>query len=351
MEVKKKRILWVDIAKALAILSVPISHTLELNSTLRAAIFSFHMPIFFILSGYTPKLATDWPTFWKRLKKNFFCMMIPVFIVLLIFAVREALRFGGIELLPSKILYLVRQYFILPAPDDGYTLLNLTSNWFIISLFLAKILMDIVNIVIKSDKSYLVNLMLGAFGVYLGVSKHFFIPYLDLVLVGIMFIQLGILWRKHEAVIKKYTAPLLLAAFFYWLGQILRGEYIELYTRYYPKLELTFLESIAAVFLVCNFAIVLEESAKKAKGFQQKIVNALVFLGKNTLLFYLIHSLDTSVFFFWDIGHNTFIKIVIRLALNLALFLIAYYSFKFFKIKILPRFYNLRKNKAKNRLN
>ena len=87
MKEVKKRILWVDIAKALTILSVPISHTLEIEMTLRTMFFSFHMPLFFILSGFTTKLATDWKTFRARLKKNFLHLIVPAFIVLVIFAI------------------------------------------------------------------------------------------------------------------------------------------------------------------------------------------------------------------------------------------------------------------------
>ena len=331
----KQRILWIDIAKALAILSVPVSHTIEIGSKLRIAIFSVHMPIFFILSGYTTRLATDWTTFFKRLKKNILAMIVPVLVVLAIFAAYEALRFGGLHLWPSKMLYIIRQYFILPQPTDP-SLYNLTTVWFVIALFYAKVLMDIINIVIKSEKNYLMNFALGGLGVYLGVSKIHLLPYLDLIFVGMMFIQIGILWREYEGLLKKYTLPLVIVAFFYWLGRALRGDFIELYTRFYAGYEISILESLAGVFMVCNFMMMLEESAKKAKGFQQNIVNGLVFIGQNTLLIYLIHCLDTSVFFFWDITPNVGLKGFIRLSLNLSIFVMLYLATHFFKAKITP---------------
>lgn len=46
-----KRLRWVDFARGLAMLSVIIGH--EKTGFLKFLIFSFHMPIFFLLSGYT----------------------------------------------------------------------------------------------------------------------------------------------------------------------------------------------------------------------------------------------------------------------------------------------------------
>ena len=50
----KKRIDWLDIAKGIAIICTIIGHSFGKNR-IGVFIFSFHMPIFFILSGYTLK--------------------------------------------------------------------------------------------------------------------------------------------------------------------------------------------------------------------------------------------------------------------------------------------------------
>ena len=48
----QKRIDWLDIAKGIAILCIIIGHSFGKNR-IGVFIFSFHMPLFFILSGYT----------------------------------------------------------------------------------------------------------------------------------------------------------------------------------------------------------------------------------------------------------------------------------------------------------
>ena len=51
----KKRIEWIDICRGLAIILVIIGHSnLETGMAfnLKSIIYSFHMPLFFVLSGY-----------------------------------------------------------------------------------------------------------------------------------------------------------------------------------------------------------------------------------------------------------------------------------------------------------
>lgn len=66
----KKRIAWVDIAKAIAIIGMIVGHEVT-NDTLRIFIFSFHMPLFFILSGYTSGPVQEWGRFLAKVKKIF----------------------------------------------------------------------------------------------------------------------------------------------------------------------------------------------------------------------------------------------------------------------------------------
>ena len=53
-EANKKRILWIDYAKAFAMFFVVIGHV-NSGNYLTNWIYSFHMPLFFFLSGITVK--------------------------------------------------------------------------------------------------------------------------------------------------------------------------------------------------------------------------------------------------------------------------------------------------------
>ena len=54
---KNKRVTYIDIAKGLAILCVIIGHTTQYIDIgiINPFVFSFHMPLFFVLSGWCMK--------------------------------------------------------------------------------------------------------------------------------------------------------------------------------------------------------------------------------------------------------------------------------------------------------
>ena len=48
----KKRLEWIDLAKGIGIILMIIGHMPSIPSAVHNWIFSFHMPLFFFLSGY-----------------------------------------------------------------------------------------------------------------------------------------------------------------------------------------------------------------------------------------------------------------------------------------------------------
>lgn len=70
---------WIDCAKGITILLVIIGHTIE--GALRGAIFSFHMPLFFILSCITYKYSANGNQFLDRMERAFCHLIIPGIII------------------------------------------------------------------------------------------------------------------------------------------------------------------------------------------------------------------------------------------------------------------------------
>lgn len=334
MKEVKKRILWVDIAKALTILTVPISHTIPLEWMLRSAIFSFHMPLFFILSGFTTKLATDWNTFFKRLKKNFLYLIVPTFLVLIIFTITDTLSKGPFTEFFPNLWFWLHEFFIEKYPNGFYTA---SAVWFLVALFWSKLVMDLVNVIFKTEKNGIIFFFLGVLGVCMGIFEFRPPAFFDLGLVGAFFMYIGMLWRKYESTIKKYTLPIAVVAGVYWFLHVMRGDFVEMWTRFYAGYEVSFLTAIAGTFLICQLAMMLEESSKKASVKMKKVIDAIATLGKNTMLLYMVHCLDTAFFGdIWDLrdGSNemVWLSCAIRLILDFAMFVILYNSIKLFRI-------------------
>ena len=79
------RIAWIDAAKGFAILLVVYGHN---NPGISAYIYSFHMPLFFVVAGFFHPVSGQFSDFWKGVKKRWNQLVIPYYlwaIVLFIF--------------------------------------------------------------------------------------------------------------------------------------------------------------------------------------------------------------------------------------------------------------------------
>ena len=82
-----KRIQWVDIVKGIAILAMITGRSLTGTpgeNLLTLLIYSFHMPIFFIMSGFTTKIQKDKKIIGRKLFKLAKKILIPTIIVVII---------------------------------------------------------------------------------------------------------------------------------------------------------------------------------------------------------------------------------------------------------------------------
>lgn len=83
----RQRIDWIDTAKGLCMILVIVGHTLPYGNLMRNFIFSFHMPAFFFLTGYTARRPDTWQGFARRVKKDFAALIVPVLGVVQVFNV------------------------------------------------------------------------------------------------------------------------------------------------------------------------------------------------------------------------------------------------------------------------
>lgn len=71
------RIAWVDNARAIGILLVVVGHAPGLPPVLHRLIYSFHMPLFFFLSGYLLQSSGPEPSVWHFLKRSARSLLVP----------------------------------------------------------------------------------------------------------------------------------------------------------------------------------------------------------------------------------------------------------------------------------
>ncbi len=157
----KKRELWIDNAKAIAMILIILGHTSdELTGLIRFDfVYGIHLVVFFVLSGYTVK---DMPLSLDYVRKKFTRLMVPYFIccfaVLCMDIFNEFFIYGerslvGITEHISKDI--ARSFFA----SGGYTSFGeidignrIGAIWFLPALFFALVIFQLIVATIRNNK-------------------------------------------------------------------------------------------------------------------------------------------------------------------------------------------------------
>ena len=200
-----QRIAYIDVAKGIGILLVALAHAdVSLFSPyLHKFIYSFHMPLFFFLSGYFFNPETP---FWKLLKRRFNSVLKPyLFTIFLIYLVsisftnmRFATAFGRI----LKSIYATGYY------------IDWVQLWFLPSLFVTSLFAFLLyrSVLFRINNRYIRwGILLGMQAVAVAFLDAFY-PY-----------SLTLLGKDYELFGLPFSLDLvLLSGFFYILGVEIR---------------------------------------------------------------------------------------------------------------------------------
>ncbi len=142
---KKKRLCYVDIARAFAIISIVLGHTIvhsEHLGTLFKLLYSFHIALFFMISGFIFKIK-DNESFLSFFKRKFLRIMIPYFIWALAFLIPYMLFGGSIGNkldVPSSFNLKTMLFNTLYGNGNMNALKQNTALWFLPALFSMEII-------------------------------------------------------------------------------------------------------------------------------------------------------------------------------------------------------------------
>ena len=121
-----KRLQYIDVAKGVVILLVILGHLVAFNKLFWLWIFAFHMPFFFIMSGYCSSDKSYELNFKEYLMKYVKALLIPALLIRIIYLF---VGVSGVDIHQQEWVHNAFLNFIHPL-----------SEWFIMSLFLSKIL-------------------------------------------------------------------------------------------------------------------------------------------------------------------------------------------------------------------
>ncbi len=283
------RIKWIDTAKGIAMICVVLGHMSI--SYINDIVFAFHMPVFFILSGYMMRMK---PHEVNRayIQNKFRSLMKPYFITCLCVMCMDILNSkfilddARIEMLTSIVVNDLIRGFFASGTIDTFGEIQLPgiigAIWFLPAMFFTSIgAQYVINRFDKKQQFAIAGLLMA-----LGICTRDFIwlPFsIQAAFGAIIFVILG--YYLEDDLIDKMKLWIVVPVFV--LGVYLKYSRIYMVTAYYRDPILSMITAVAGVFLIIRLA-------KRMENF--RFVN---FIGKYSLFFLCVHLFELETMNVW----------------------------------------------------
>ncbi len=148
-----KRVYWVDVLKFLGIFVIYLGHFGENAGKLHPFVYTYHVPLFFFVSGFFADVKTG-ETLFSFIKKKFQKLMVPYFVFVALSVLMHAVQY---DLAAEPLLYELQRYVFAVRN----TLLH-SSLWFFSCLFAVSVLHRLILMITKSKWAVLAISMIPA---------------------------------------------------------------------------------------------------------------------------------------------------------------------------------------------
>ena len=273
----KKRIEWIDMAKGYGMIAVIISHLCL--GPLKLWIYTFHMPLFFFLSGYVFSNKDSFPDFIKKKAKGllvpYFSLGIPMVLFTILFNVYK--NTFSVE----QTVDLVKAFMI---QKRQWTL------WYIACLFFLNIIFYVITKFVKHKSIIgLIVAISAVAGLWYYNTGGEALPWnIDVCLTALPFFFVGYViklnFNKVEKVFsKKYAGFILFVVFgiinvvFGALNILTTEKGLEMFYSEYANPVFTYISAFAGVFAVIIFSSFIT-------------LKPIKYIGENSLVYYAWHQ-------------------------------------------------------------
>ena len=279
------RLGYMDTAKGIAIAAVVVGHVYTSHSMPGLVIFSFHMPLFFIISGFFVKNLNLQRTVCKSAKG----LLIPYVVGTVMEMLAEiCLNPGKTGLDNVKTLFVdmiggfCKGLDIFPGFQSTWLL------WFLPCLFVARVLFVLfMKLTEKSKHQWAVRTIIFMLFTFAGMvmSATSYYPWsMEIAFITLPLLYFGYMLREHKVLENKHRFIFAGIALVIWVIMLCQGLYIEFAMHYWPGAFLTLFESMIASFVVLCFCQLLDKVA---------VINkAIRWVGRNSLVILLFHNLE-----------------------------------------------------------
>ena len=315
------RVKWIDIAKGLLILCVIVGHTINRESIFFHLIFSFHMPAFFIFSGWTARHKPNSDLISSLVRR----LLLPYIALALVWNVPQLLINNSS--LDSETLSSLF-FCILFASGTDIVPLGIPAvgmAWFLAALFVCRLLFNVIQSItnhyhISCAWQGIICLAVSLLGVYCFENNIRLPLSSDVSLYCTFLMWIGSMLSKHHVEAHFLKAPILVLIPSLWITAALNSN-LELAARVLTPPLVAFAASIAGTIFICQASLILDRSSWKPTA---SIGRGLASVGINSMSLYAIHAVDW--FIPWSdfpalegTSLSSWFAAVIRCSLDLAL--------------------------------
>lgn len=286
-----KRIKYIDIARGIAIILMIAGHVCS-NGWKRNIIFSFHMPLFIIVSGVFFKESESLKDTIIKLLKN---LILPYSLAIIITQIAKSV----INNQQLEIWDLIKQIIFAYSNKKTFFLdiQGVGVLWFIPFLAISKIVFFMINKLSKED-----NLLKGILcmvctfiGIYLS-KKKIYLPWsFDVALASIIFFYVGYMLKKYnliENILSNYKIMISIILL-YCIG--IKFGFIELAMRSYPNGLIAYMTAICGTLIVFEIAKIIEKLLNDT-------TKVLSWFGRNSMYILCLHHFERVIIRYEEIG-------------------------------------------------
>ena len=239
MEQVSKRIDSIDVARGIAILLVVIGHAItSTTNPINLFFLSFHMPLFFIISGICLKADNNVGSFWKYVRGKAKHLLIP------------QLTLGAIDFIYHLVLFLLKEETQFKNPIESFL-----GWWFLLVMFIISIAIYFLRKYnFFSNKNRLVCLFIFDILLCILVTRfvwpyqNYYILFANVVPFALLFYLIGFVFKKYYLSIQHWNKWLLLVISLACLGLAFyvsqQNSPVTMYNNNYGKFPLFLVTSL-----------------------------------------------------------------------------------------------------------
>lgn len=283
---EKKRITWIDTVRAAAMIVVILGH-MHVKELEHVWAYSFHMPIFFLISGAAYSLSSKAKNMntWDYIKYRAKGLVLPYFCLNFLMLPVWILNF---KILGNTKTSLKSELLGIVVSNEGIIKCPSNATWFFTALFLTTVCYYLLEKMCKYDfaKIFLWCILIGTCGFIVSFTKlrKIYLPWhMNVIPIALLYFGIGVGFMKSYSTIMKpfERYRYLYGILFFIIGStagILNGK-VSMHANSY-KNGLLFLMS--SVLISFSLVLLLQKIPEKTGGY-------LRFIGRNTLVITAVH--------------------------------------------------------------